>query len=487
MIKGTQICLGLIASLLLATVAWGQMVDGSGPDEIERLVPNQRGFWDGNRYIGFRPKHIKEQQPSQFRTTSKIARPVVSDSDVDFQAAGGTESYVATASYADGGVVDGAWDPSTSVDGTILPDGDWGNGCDTCVASACRPSNFWIGTEYLLWWTKGMSAVPLVTTSPDGTAQAQAGVLPDATTLFSNERLGNDARSGGRFSFGRWLDPCQQTALELSYLFLEEETTRFSASADDATIIARPFLNTVTNQEISRLIVFPNLVDGTVSVQAETSFQAAEALIRRVAVETSESQIDYLLGYRYAGLKGRLAITESTTGLADPVDGVEIDLFDRFHTDNDFHGGQLGLRYVQQPHAPWTLELVGKFALGGTHSRATIAGQTVTTSPTGDTSTAAAGLLAQGTNSGNFEDDQFSTITEIGLKVRRQYCGFTATFGYSFLYWSDIARAVDQIDRGINVTQVPPGTLDGDPRPAFEFQKTDFWAQGLNFGLEYLF
>jgi hypothetical protein len=59
--------------------------------------------------------------------------------------------------------------------------------------------------------------------------------------------------------------------------------------------------------------------------------------------------------------------------------------------------------------------------------------------------------------------------------------------GYSFIYWSRVARAVDQIDRDVNITQQPPGPFVGAPRPEFILRTTDFWAQGLNFGLEWKF
>ena len=97
-------------------------------------------------------------------------------------------------------------------------------------------------------------------------------------------------------------------------------------------------------------------------------------------------------------------------------------------------------------------------------------------------------MLAQSTNSGVFEQNEFSTITELGLTFRRRLLNdVTASFGYSFLHWSDVIRANEQVDLGINRTQIPPGTLDGERRPEFQFRSTDFWAHGFNFGLEYLF
>jgi hypothetical protein len=59
--------------------------------------------------------------------------------------------------------------------------------------------------------------------------------------------------------------------------------------------------------------------------------------------------------------------------------------------------------------------------------------------------------------------------------------------GYEFLYWSSVARPGNDIDSNINAAQVPRdprfGNGLGDPRPAFQFHQSDFWAQGVNFGV----
>ena len=62
--------------------------------------------------------------------------------------------------------------------------------------------------------------------------------------------------------------------------------------------------------------------------------------------------------------------------------------------------------------------------------------------------------------------------------------------GYEILWLNNVARPGDQIDRNINTTQVGPGpggivpTLTGPALPVALFRTTDFWAQGLNFGVE---
>jgi len=74
----------------------------------------------------------------------------------------------------------------------------------------------------------------------------------------------------------------------------------------------------------------------------------------------------------------------------------------------------------------------------------------------------------------------------LGYRINQYVRVFT---GYTFLDWSDVARPGDQIDRGVDVNGVPASRTFGVPavpaRPAFAFHGSDFWAQGVNFGLEF--
>ena len=63
--------------------------------------------------------------------------------------------------------------------------------------------------------------------------------------------------------------------------------------------------------------------------------------------------------------------------------------------------------------------------------------------------------------------------------------GCLASLGYSFIYWSRLARPGDQIDTDLNLSQLPPGPLAGAARPEFDMHFTDFWAHGLHVGLQY--
>ena len=103
-----------------------------------------------------------------------------------------------------------------------------------CGRNLCVSGKFWVRPEYLLWWERGFSTPPLVTTSPSGTSQSDAGILgmPGTTILAGNDVEGNGARSGERISLGYWLDPCREYGIEAIYNGLGQQTWQ---SAFDST------------------------------------------------------------------------------------------------------------------------------------------------------------------------------------------------------------------------------------------------------------
>ncbi|MDV6032333.1 MAG: BBP7 family outer membrane beta-barrel protein [Phycisphaera sp. RhM] len=74
------------------------------------------------------------------------------------------------------------------------------------------PQDGWVSFEGLGIWSDGMDLPALVTQSPSGTAQADAGVLTRDTTatLFGGPGRApfEDSRTGWRLKFGFWLDRC---------------------------------------------------------------------------------------------------------------------------------------------------------------------------------------------------------------------------------------------------------------------------------------
>jgi hypothetical protein len=346
---------------------------------------------------------------------------------------------------------------------------------------------YWADAQYLLWWTKGVKAPPLVTTSPGTTPAGTAGVLgqPGTTVLFGGEHLHDDTQPGARFSLGGWLGPDHRLGVELGYLFLSEDVDQFQASGNSVPVLARPFFNTSPSKNVQDafLSAHPGTNAGMLQAGATTRFQSFEFTLRKLELQTATFSIDSLIGYRYAELQDHIRIDSTSTLLSGAGAGTTLVQFDDFATRNTFHGGVLGVLINWRPSPIWSTELVGKAGLGGTRARTHIYGQSVTTAG-GVSAQSPGGLYTQGSNLGVYNQDDFSILSELGLKLRRELpYGWSATFGYTFLYWTDVARAGEKIDPHINSTQIPPGTLVGNPQPQFPFNQSGYWAQGLLFGL----
>ena len=176
------------------------------------------------------------------------------------------------------------------------------------------PHDDWVRAEALLWWTKGGQIPPLLTTSPDGTPQAQAGVLgqPGTVVLLGNQELNNDFRAGGRISFGTWLDACDNFGVEFSYLGLGQSIDQFTMTSTGSPILARPFFNADTGAEDAHLIAYPDLLQGTFSCTSTSDFQVAEFLMRRAIARACGYRIELLAGYRFQQLAEGLDIADTS-------------------------------------------------------------------------------------------------------------------------------------------------------------------------------
>ena len=299
--------------------------------------------------------------------------------------------------------------------------------------------------------------------------------LDNTTTsvLFGDSQVNSKGRSGGRFALGMWLDPCATRGFDFTYLNLGTQRTTFYADQDSYTRLGRPYFDISTGAQNAHLIAYPDSYTGWVGASVETKFQGTEILYRRATKRLPCSHVDMIIGWRWLQLKDNLLINESVTSQAGTLD-----LYDRFNTTNNFNGLEIGWYWERPISSFWTFEMIGKLALGNTHSVVKINGE-----QTGDPNQ---GLLALNSNSGKHTRNSFASVAEIGFGLKRRFhCGLEATFGYTFLYWSDVMRAGNQVDLNVDPRQVPGLSVADHPR--VPMNTTDFWAQGLHFGLEYPF
>jgi hypothetical protein len=152
------------------------------------------------------------------------------------------------------------------------------------------------------------------------------------------------------------------------------------------------------------------------------------------------------------------------------VPGTTFFLQDRFRTENEFNGGEIGIQGIGK-HCWWWLDGMAKVGMGQQQRNVSIDGTTVTTVPNSGTSIAAGGLLTSSqTNIGEFHDSDFVFIPEFrlggGVMVTK-CCAVRA--GYDLIIWSDVARAGSQLppDLQVDPRNLPPVQPGGGPDPAF--------------------
>lgn len=370
----------------------------------------------------------------------------------------------------------------------------WNSGGLTLPSRESMRDRFWWRGEYLHWWTEGMDVPPLVTTSPDTTPQAMAGVLgqPATAILFGGSEINDDSVSGYRSRSGFWLQG-RAFAIESEFFRLSDQKDGFSASSDGSAILARPFFDAVTGMESAQLISYPNLVAGSIGVTSKTRLKSylingRASLIPLPTIDCipceQPDRVDWLVGYRYLKLDDQIFFSENLTSLVPTAPGT-IAISEGFRTRNEFNGLQLGVVYQANFRRAW-LESMLRVAVGNNKQEVIIGGGTTITEA-GTATSYTGGLLAQRTNIGTYQRDEFTAIPEIGTTVgiRVTDC-LHATIGYSLLYFPNVVRAGNQIDTDLNPNLLPPETVpfSGPPRPRFRFVESQYWAQGINLGAE---
>ena len=354
--------------------------------------------------------------------------------------------------------------------------------------------------EYLGWEMDGMKTPSLVTTSPAGTPQNLAAFVGGAntTTLFGGD-INDDFRSGVRVQGGWFVDPTRYWAIAGDYYQLFGDGEGFSANTTNNAILGRPFFDIVQGRETAQLTSFPAVVSGGVGVNTDTQLRSfgihiqADALnapgsIQQTASDCArEPRLDLLVGYRYVSLDDEINITENLTSLVNVAQGT-INLNESFQTENDFQGVEVGM-VREIPMGRLWFESVLKVALGSNSQKVTINGSTQLVEA-GVPETFTGGLLAQRSNIGIYERNEFAVVPELGATIGFNVTPrFSLTAGYTFVYFSNVVRAGEQINTDINPGLIPieNDPLTGPLRPHFIFRQSDFFAQGVTVGGDFRF
>jgi Putative beta barrel porin-7 (BBP7) len=355
-------------------------------------------------------------------------------------------------------------------------------------------SRYWAQANYIHWWVRRDNTPPLLTGSTGDPFAPGAGVLgqPSTVTLLGGGSIAPNEYSGIQASLGMWLDPEKLEAVEVAGFWLGKNSRqyRFASDATGAPFTAQPLL---TPNEVALSVALPSVNTATFNVSSIMNFGGAEVNCIRNIIRVNGWSLDSLVGVRYLYLNDRLDMNQNLTVLPGGAiffngvaqgGGSNFLINDSFNLTNRFYGGQIGAR-LDWACGGFDLGAVVKVGFGATSHVAVIDGSTTLNS----TTTLPGGSLAQPSNIGRFTSTDFSVVPELNFTVGYQVtCNIRVLAGYTAIDWNRIQRASSQIDRRVDLTQAPssatfaPGVVGAVP--AFPAVRTDFWAQGINVGIE---
>ena len=348
--------------------------------------------------------------------------------------------------------------------------------------------HFWVGVEALLWWTKNQPLpVPVITTGP-ASQGANAGNLGVPGTTSLDSRLGYDAEGGTRLYAGSWFTPAHILGMDGSIFYLGRQSTGFSALDRSGTgnfVINEPVVGAPFSTQVSA----PGVDTGGVNINATSRFGGGDVNLLYNLYRSDGWTVNLLGGYRYLQLDESLTIAANSNVfttttytdnfgnvLATATPGSSVLVIDQLNTRNEFNGGQIGAEF-QYLAGRWSVGGAAKLAVGATHEEVTINGSTTVFPVNGSPVPLLGGNYAT-LQMGRYAMDRFAVAPEAQLNIGYQFTPWVrGMIGYNFLYLSSVIRPGNQIDN----------TYDGVVHPIVPMTTSTYWAQGVNFSLQFSF
>lgn len=370
----------------------------------------------------------------------------------------------------------------------------------------------WLDGDYLLWWLSPAPTGPaLLTTGPlTSPTSLGSGVLgaPNTSVLAGNSNFNQGPYSGFRISAG--VMNCANTlGAEGSFFYLTQRGASESFGSNDFgnPLLARPIVDARSGNETVLFASAPGAFSGSFSALSSTYLFGFDANLLRpfsACKACYPDEVGYfvtgLAGFRYLNLHDDLTLMQSSNVLTNGIGffdslpispGGNLAIMDDIRTNNMFYGGQIG---VKGGVSWWRFSLHGtaKIALGSMREEAIFNGTTTATT-LGGSATVPGGLYSLAPNAGSHNRNMVAFVPtgqlNFSVEITPQ---LRLTVGYTIIWISNVARPGNLIDRSINRTELPSSqtfnpTVPGPQNPAFNWNGTDFWAQGLNFALNLRF
>lgn len=355
----------------------------------------------------------------------------------------------------------------------------------------------WGGADYTMWWfRKSPLAVPLVvtTSSAPGPGVNILGVDPNARVILGPQQVEQNLRDGGRAWLGFWFGGDSSLGLEVVGLWIESPSERMGVHSETTGVpfYSRPIVMPGGVPGVYD-ISYPGAVHGSFIVQNHQLVRGLETNFIVFGGGDHRCAFELLAGARFLELDEQLDLHYSVNNLvAFPAfggqllaPGVTVHALDSYRALNQFYGGQLGGR-VESNLGRLSLAFSGKIAMGVNDMTLRVEGLT---SRSDSATIYPAGILANAANVGRFHDSRFAYVPEGQFSVGWWFTpNLRLKVGYNVLYISDVIRPGSQISNAVNPAAVPVDPVYGSSpitRTAPQFLRTDFWAEGITFGIDF--
>jgi hypothetical protein len=398
-------------------------------------------------------------------------------------------------------------------------------------SAVAQETPYWIETDYLLGWIKNNPiAVPLITdASLDDTLPGAIG-QPHTRVVLGKKSLNMDLMQGFQIAAGAWIK--DDVGMEGSYFLLPTTSRSKSLSTSGepgSPNYAVPIFDPsgvfgLSGHPGETIFILPGPLDGPgftakYHLQLTSRLQSAELSGIYRVIDKECFQLKLLGGFCWFQLHEKLIFKGNTHAAPGSSFGHAFyNIADRFETTNNFLAGDLKIDARYQTHK-WYLKAALQGALGAMLQEVKIKGSSKTSGGNlffltqgTESKVLPGGIFAEPSNRGTHKHHPFSWSFETKLQT-----GFEISkncevhLGYTFLWLSKVLRPGNQIDRKINSTRTalakasrdtvgtgpgpippdgPPGPAPaptGSKRPKVPFKSSTFWAQGLDFGIQFNF
>ena len=367
-------------------------------------------------------------------------------------------------------------------------------------SSSMRPkSGSWGRIETLLWWTQDRDSPALITTAPTAnppTPQSQA------TTLFGNP-ISSDLLVGNRVDFGQYVGDDQFFGVggRVFGIWNGDQSESVVSDANGSPSIRIPFNDAIGFIGVPSSSAFFSLAQnengvlltGAASVNNEFDFIGTELYTRTLLGRGCDHRLDLIGGYSFHSIDDSIELSGYSTrfNAGNPLNTFFFT--DAYEAQNTFHGGQIGFE-SQVVKGRFMFSSLTKLHLGNMNQRLRVngasridAGAPGALGANQFTSTTNRGLLVQG-NDGFAERDSFVFAPEANIKLGfRANESTTFTVGYSFIMWSDVVRAGDNIDTRLDATRISNDFALQIPVPVTPFYTDSFYMHGLDLGMTFIY